>query len=104
MNGPLPHVLPRISTEDSMFSGTFVPKNSVIAIDLYNIHHSGKVWRDTEVFNPDRFEEGGEAGKLGDGFNWLPFGGGPRQCIGMNFSLAEQRVLLSMMCKYMGGL
>jgi cytochrome P450 len=31
---------------------------------------------------------------------WLPFGNGARQCIGMNFSLNEQRVLLSMLCKY----
>lgn len=43
--------------------------------------------------------ENGESDTLGEGMTWVPFGSGPRQCIGMNFSLAEQRVLLSMMCK-----
>jgi hypothetical protein len=34
-----------------------------------------------------------------EGRTWLPFSTGSRQCIGMNFSLNEQRVMLSMLCK-----
>lgn len=58
------------------------------------MHHSEKVWKDIKEFNPDRFAENG-----GDKSNWLPFGHGGRQCIGMSFSLTEQRVMLSMLRK-----
>lgn len=80
--------------------------------------------KDPETFRPERFEPGGEAENLaGLGMSWLPFSNGQRQCIGiwqekwlkgaldedidnafkciigMNFSLAEQRVFLPMLCK-----
>lgn len=58
-----------------------------------------KLWHNPEEFIPERFEEGGEYDQH-EGFTWLPFSNGSRQCIGMNFSLTEQKVLLSMICKY----
>lgn len=64
------------------------------------MHHSEKYWKDSKEFNPERFSPGNEGA---DGENWLPFGYGGRQCIGMNFNLSEQRVMLSMLCKYFRG-
>jgi hypothetical protein len=62
--------------------------------------HSEKNWVNPLKFDPDRFAPGGEASQQElKGMTWIPFGNGPRQCIGMNFSLTEQRVLLSMLCK-----
>jgi cytochrome P450 len=100
INGPVTQVVPRICTEDTVLSDTFIPKGTAITVDVYNLHHNDKIWKDSFQFNPDRFKDNGEAENQGSGFSWIPFGNGPRQCIGMNFSLAEQRVLLSMMCKY----
>lgn len=99
MNCPVPHVFPRVSTEDTVLSGFLIPKGSFIQVDLYNIHRSQKVWTNPNKFDPDRFAENGEASSQAEALSWVPFGGGPRQCIGMNFSLTEQRVLLSMMRK-----
>lgn len=100
---PVINAIPRISQEDVVLSGTFIPKGSTIAVDIYNIHHSSKVWKDSSKFEPDRFAKNGEAESLSESLSWVPFGTGPRQCIGMNFALAEQRVLLSMMCKFVWG-
>ncbi|KAI9360255.1 cytochrome P450 [Pilaira anomala] len=94
INGPLPILIPRIAQEDTDLSGTFIPKGTAVNVGLFNMHHSEKVWRDSKEFDPDRFAE-----NRGENSNWLPFGHGGRQCIGMNFSLAEQRVMLSMLLR-----
>jgi cholesterol 24(S)-hydroxylase len=63
--------------------------------------HSEKNWKNALKFDPDRFAAEGDGAQVsGKGMSWVPFGNGARQCIGMNFSLAEQRVMLSMLCKY----
>lgn len=98
---PVLGVAPRVAEKDTQIDGTFIPKGSIVTVDVLGIHRSDNVWWNPEVFDPERFAPGGEAeSKPEDGFSWLPFGRGKRQCIGMNFSLAEQRVLLSMLCKY----
>ncbi|KAI8647570.1 cytochrome P450, partial [Parasitella parasitica] len=100
MNGPAAQIVPRVSQQDTDLAGSFIPKGSLVTVDLYNIHHSKKVWKDADQFNPERFAPKGESSQLaGDGMTWVPFGNGARQCIGMNFSLNEQRVLLSMMLR-----
>jgi cytochrome P450 len=81
-------------------SGIFIPQGSTVTVNIYDLHHSEKLWKDPFVFDPERFDEDGEGTrKAGEGIAWAPFGTGARQCIGMNFSLTEQRVFLSMLCK-----
>lgn len=100
MNPPASSVLPRYAAEDTVLNGVFIPKGAKISIDIHEMHHSPRIWKDPEVFNPDRFMEGGNAESLaGSGMSWLPFSNGARQCIGMNFSLAEQRVFLPLLRK-----
>ncbi|CAO3677982.1 unnamed protein product [Rhizopus microsporus] len=75
---------------------TFIPKDTRITVDVSAIQRDSKVWNRPDDFIPERFMEGGEA--IGhEGMAWLPFGGGARQCIGMNFSLTEQKVALAML-------
>jgi cytochrome P450 len=57
-----------------------------------------KLWANPDSFIPERFEKGGEQeGHVG--LTWIPFSNGARQCIGMNFSLTEQRLVLAVLCK-----
>ncbi|CAO3635478.1 unnamed protein product [Cunninghamella blakesleeana] len=102
ISGPVPHVSPRINAKDTILSGTFIPKNTPIAVSLFDIHHNSKVWENPYTFNPERFAGGGEAVQNErEGLSWLPFSSGPRICIGMSFSLAEQRIMLaSILRKY----
>ncbi|KAG2200780.1 hypothetical protein INT46_002171 [Mucor plumbeus] len=100
INGPVVQLVPRISQENTVLSGTFIPKGAYVTVDVFSLQHSKKVWKYADQFDPDRFAPKGESSQLsGEGMAWAPFGNGARQCIGMNFSLNEQRVLLSMMLK-----
>ena len=70
-----------------------------MVLNVFDLHNSSKVWNNPRVFNPERFAPRGEAEK-GSGLQWVPFSNGSRQCIGMNFSMTEQKVLLPMLCMY----
>ncbi|KAI8877924.1 cytochrome P450 [Backusella circina FSU 941] len=97
MNGPATVIVPRVATQDTELSGTFIPKGSLVNVNIYDTHHRETFWRDPLRFDPDRF--GDEQEKNRTAMSWVPFGNGARQCIGMNFSLAEQQVMLSMLLR-----
>ncbi|KAG1146795.1 hypothetical protein G6F37_004157 [Rhizopus arrhizus] len=96
--GPVDRIVPRVVLEDMVVGGTLIPKGSSVNIDLYAIHHNTNFWKNPDQFIPERFAEGGEQ-ESHEGLTWLPFGNGARQCIGMNFSLAEQRIMLALMVR-----
>ncbi|GAA5801592.1 hypothetical protein HPULCUR_007040 [Helicostylum pulchrum] len=87
--------IPRIPTEDTMLSGTFIPKGAKLVTNIFNVHHSSKCWKNPRQFDLDRFGINAESEMA-----WVPFGSGARQCIGKYFSLNEQRVIKSMLRKY----
>jgi cytochrome P450 len=71
-----------------------------VQAEIFLAHHNPAVWKDPEQFRPERFAAGGENEENAkNGLAWAPFGNGARQCIGMNFSLAEQRVVLAMLLR-----
>ncbi|KAI8143288.1 cytochrome P450 [Fennellomyces sp. T-0311] len=97
IDGPASTLTVREATQDTDLAGVFIPKGARVNLDIYALHHNPTVWKDPETFNPERFAPGGEAERAG--LSWLPFSTGARQCIGMNFTLAEQRVLLPMILR-----
>ncbi|KAH8552509.1 cytochrome P450 [Umbelopsis sp. PMI_123] len=92
---PAAGLVDRLATEDTELAGTHIPKGTIIKLDIVAMHYNYSLWEDPTKFDPDRFAEGGELESMPSTYAYLPFGGGSRQCIGMNFSLAEQRVALS---------
>ncbi|KAI9256689.1 cytochrome P450 [Sporodiniella umbellata] len=92
--GPAITVLPRIAEEDIVVQNTFIPKKTKFYVDIFAIQHDPRNWANPDEFIPERFEKGGEY-ESNEGLTWLPFGSGARQCIGMNFSLLEQRLVLA---------
>lgn len=94
--------LPLVATEDTAFGSHHVPKGAYVSLDIYAMHHSPRNWHDPERFDPERFAESGEYDRKvaeGEGYAWCPFGGGARLCLGMEFSLTEQRVVLAMLLR-----
>ncbi|KAJ2960483.1 hypothetical protein NQZ79_g4096 [Umbelopsis isabellina] len=74
--------------------GYLIPKGTRAILSIYSLHHNKKYWgEDVEEFKPERFEEG----KKIDPYLWVPFSFGSRSCIGQQFSMIEQRVVLTML-------
>ncbi|KAI7905066.1 cytochrome P450 [Cokeromyces recurvatus] len=100
--GPVVQTIPRVAHEDIVFLDTFIPKGTPIVVDIFNIQHCEKFWKNAEEFNPDRFADpvAHSTTAMDEGFiHYLPFGYGARQCLGIKFSLNEQLVLLSMLLR-----
>jgi cytochrome P450 len=90
---PLPMTI-RQAHEDDVLDGYTIKANSGVFINIYSAHHNPDVWDNPEGFDPERFLP--ERFKDIPRFAYLPFGGGPRQCIGNNFALMEALLALSM--------
>jgi cytochrome P450 len=86
---PAAPFLQRMVGQDDSFKGYTIPKGSVVGISIYGLQHSKKEWGNPEVFDPDRHKD-----KMENHYSWSAFGGGPRTCLGNNFSLLEQKVFL----------
>jgi cytochrome P450 len=72
-----------------------IPKGSIVGVVPFLVHRDPKVFPDPEAFDPTRFAPGTERPKYG----YLPFGGGPRTCIGNQFALTEAIVSLTMIAR-----
>jgi cytochrome P450 len=60
-------------------------------VSIYATHHDEAHWPEPERFDPGRFAPGEKHAP----YSFLPFGGGPRNCIGANFARVEARVILA---------
>jgi len=88
-------VVTRRALADDVLAGYAVPGESLVILSTYTLHRHPAVWSDPERFDPDRFGPGAwdEARRIA----YLPFGAGPRLCIGRDFALVEGVLLLAMM-------
>ena len=79
--------------EEDILCGYRIPAGSFVAISPWVIHRLPHYWPDPERFDPDRFLPECSAGR--PKFAYLPFGGGPHQCIGNQFALTEAALVLA---------
>lgn len=87
-------IIPRQATEDVELPGLgLVRKGAPVIIPVYAIQRHQRLWSDPDRFDPTRFL--GEAPKSRPRYAYLPFGAGPRICIGMSFALVEAVVVLA---------
>jgi cytochrome P450 len=73
--------------------GYYIAPGSVLAICIYTLHRHPDFWEDAEVFKPDRFLPANSSGR--HKYAYVPFGAGPRQCIGNNFGLMEASLIIA---------
>jgi cytochrome P450 len=89
---PAPGVA-REPIEDVRIGGYDVPRGSLITVNTYAMHRDRRFFDDPERFDPERFGPGWE--ERIDRYAFLPFGGGPRVCIGNGFAMMEARLILA---------
>ena len=70
-----------------------IPAASNVLINIYGMHHHPGYWSVPDDFDPAHFNAGSDEQRVP--FVYLPFGGGPRLCIGSNFALMVMQVVIS---------
>ncbi len=89
--------LVREAIEDDYCNGIPLKKGTDITGFVYGVHHNSNYWKDPETFDPERFSP--ERKKQQKPYTYIPFGGGPRYCIGNNFAIMEMQLILAMFVK-----
>lgn len=91
--------LSRLIEEDSDVNGYTIPKGSLVTFPVVMFHRSTDIWgEDAGKFRPDRFADGALKAANGNAA-FMPFGWGPRICIGMNFGQMEAKTFLAMLLR-----
>jgi len=89
------HIGNRMVAEDLEFEGSTVPSGARMFYSIYLTHRDLSIWENADEFCPARFEHGRKTPP----FSFVPFGGGPRACIGAAFGQAEARMILAYLLK-----
>jgi cytochrome P450 len=86
-------MIDREAVADDRVGEIDIPRGSTVIVYVYGAHHAPGSWESPESFVPERFIKGSE--KQRAPFTYLPFGGGPRVCIGNQYAMLQILMILS---------
>jgi cytochrome P450 len=86
----------RFASEDTSLGGETIPKGSRLLFSPFLLHRNVRFWKNPEVFDPGRFSKETGAAENVPKYAYLPFGAGPRSCIGSRMAWMEMRIILGM--------
>ncbi|XP_004442896.1 PREDICTED: cytochrome P450 3A12-like [Ceratotherium simum simum] len=87
---PVVSRLQRVCNKDVEINEVFIPKGTLVTVPTFTLHRASEFWPEPEEFHPERFSK-----KNKDSINpylYLPFGTGPRNCIGMRFATVNMKL------------
>jgi cytochrome P450 len=90
---PAPALTGRVAREADEIGGRAIRKDAELVILPWVLHRHRTLWEDPDRFDPDRFSKERSASR--PRFAYLPFGGGPRVCIGAQLALTEISLLVA---------
>jgi cytochrome P450 len=90
---PTAPVIVRDIVEDIEFNGILVRRGTIGIIPIYAIHRHRSYWNEPDRFDPGRFAP--EGGTRPSRFQFMPFGAGPRICIGAAFAMIEATIMMA---------
>ncbi|MFO0614688.1 MAG: cytochrome P450 [Polyangiaceae bacterium] len=94
---PPVYLVGRDAITDVEIGGVGIPKDTNLTLSTYSLHHRRDLWPEPDRFDPDRFLPEREAAR--SRFAYLPFGAGPRICIGYPFAFMEGQLVLAAMLR-----
>ena len=83
----------RRAEQQEEFDGYMLPANAYVVVAPYALHRHPEFWPDPERFDPDRFQPNRGEGR--HPYSYLPFGAGPRACIGAGMAMLEIQLVLA---------
>ena len=87
----------RQAYEEDLVGGVRVPAGTNVTLSPYVTHRDPELWPDPERFDPERFSPERSAGR--HEYAYLPFGAGPRRCVGNQFAMMEGQLVLAMVAQ-----
>lgn len=82
----------RVALGDDQFNDLKIPKDIVVVPYFYGLHRNPELYEDPHAFKPERMLPA--AKKKRHPYAYLPFGGGPRLCIGLHFAMLEMQLAM----------
>ncbi|XP_013364905.1 PREDICTED: cytochrome P450 3A9-like [Chinchilla lanigera] len=84
----------RVCKKDVEVNGVFISKGTVVMVPIFVLHHDPKYWQNSEDFRPEsRFSKKNKENL--ESYVYMPFGAGPRNCIGMRFALLNIKLAIT---------
>jgi cytochrome P450 len=86
-------MIDREAVQDDRVGEIAIPRGSMVIVYVYGAHHAPRYWQNPENFDTERFTKAAENQRTP--FTFLPFGGGPRGCIGGNYAMLQILMILN---------
>lgn len=90
-------LLPRKALNDDLLGGYRIPAKADVLVCVYTLHRHPDFWDDAGAFKPQRFAVEHEARRAP--YAYLPFGAGPRTCLGSRFGVMEVMLVVAMIAQ-----
>uniref|UniRef100_A0A672IU84 unspecific monooxygenase n=1 Tax=Salarias fasciatus TaxID=181472 RepID=A0A672IU84_SALFA len=90
---PIVNRLERVAKASVEINNLLIPKDMVVMVPVWPLHRNPEIWPEPEKFKPERFTKGNK--ETIDPYTYMPFGMGPRNCIGMRFALVSMKLVMT---------